>query len=111
MTLLYPTHIPAAHINMPCGHPPTLTRNPLLYLHHTLTPSTPADRAGHARRAWFLKEGSGYRAEQATKPQTLGYALASGPAGLLAWIYEKLHDRTDDCPWTADEILTWVSIY
>ena len=30
---------------------------------------------------------------------------------LLAWIYEKLHDWTDDYPWTDDEILTWISIY
>jgi hypothetical protein len=30
---------------------------------------------------------------------------------LFAWIYEKLHDWTDDYPWTDDEILTWISIY
>ena len=29
----------------------------------------------------------------------------------LAWIYEKLHDWTDNYRWTDDEILTWVSIY
>lgn len=49
--------------------------------------------------------------EQGTKPQTLGYALADSPVGLLAWIYEKLHDWTDGYPWTEDEVLTWVSIY
>lgn len=48
---------------------------------------------------------------QATKPQTLGYALHDSPIALLAWIYEKLHDWTDEYPWTDDEILTWVSIY
>lgn len=26
-------------------------------------------------------------------------------------MYEKLHDWTDNYPWTDDEILTWVSIY
>jgi hypothetical protein len=30
---------------------------------------------------------------------------------LLSWIFEKLHDWSDDYPWTADEILTWVSMY
>ncbi len=30
---------------------------------------------------------------------------------MLAWIYEKLHDWTDNYPWTDDEILTWISIY
>jgi hypothetical protein len=49
--------------------------------------------------------------EQATKPQTLAYALNDSPVALLAWIYEKLHDWTDNYPWTDDEIFTWVSIY
>ena len=31
--------------------------------------------------------------------------------GLLAWIYEKLHDWTDEYPWSDDEIFTWVSVY
>lgn len=26
-------------------------------------------------------------------------------------IYEKLHDWTDAYPWTADEVITWISIY
>ncbi|KAE9968843.1 hypothetical protein EG327_010890 [Venturia inaequalis] len=54
---------------------------------------------------------SGYNLEQRTKPQTIGYALADSPVALLAWIYEKLHDWTDDYPWSDDEILTWISIY
>lgn len=53
----------------------------------------------------------GYFHAQSTKPQTIGYALADSPVALLTWIYEKLHDWTDDYPWTDDEILTWVSIY
>lgn len=48
---------------------------------------------------------------QSTKPQTLGYGLASSPMFLLAWIYEKLHDWTDSYPWTDDEICTWISLY
>lgn len=49
--------------------------------------------------------------EQASKPQTLAYALNDSPVALLAWIYEKLHDWTDSYPWTDDEIFTWISIY
>lgn len=49
--------------------------------------------------------------EQATKPQTLAYALNDSPVALLAWIYEKLHDWTDGYMWTEDEIFTWVSVY
>lgn len=48
---------------------------------------------------------------QSTKPQTLSYALRDSPVALLAWIYEKLHDWSDEYPWTDDEILTWISIY
>ncbi|SLM41072.1 microsomal epoxide hydrolase [Lasallia pustulata] len=111
MGLLYPPHCLASHINMPRASPPTLTSHPLLYLQHALTPLTARDRAGLARTTWFLETGSGYRAQQATKPQTLGYALADSPVALLAWIYEKLHDWTDGYPWTDDEVLTWVSVY
>ena len=48
---------------------------------------------------------------QATKPQTAAYGLHDSPVGLLGWIYEKLHDWTDNYPWTDDEVLTWVSMY
>jgi hypothetical protein len=48
---------------------------------------------------------------QGTKPQTLAYALQDSPVALLAWIYEKLHDWTDNYPWTDEEIFTWISIY
>ena len=47
--------------------------------------------------------GEGYFQLQSTKPQTLGYSLADSPAGLLAWIYEKLVNWTDDYSWEDDE--------
>ncbi|KAF2084427.1 alpha/beta-hydrolase [Saccharata proteae CBS 121410] len=110
--LLYPSSCVASHINMirPLG-PPKLTQNPLLALQYLLTPYSAADKAGFERTNWFLKEGSGYRFLQSTKPQTLGYALADSPVALLAWVYEKLHDWTDGYAWTDDEILTWISVY
>ena len=91
--------------------PPAWTKHPLLALQNALTPFTTKDKAGFARSKWFLEEGSGYRTQQGTKPQTLGYSLTDSPIALLSWIYEKLHDWTDSYPWTDDEILTWVSIY
>jgi hypothetical protein len=63
------------------------------------------------RHEWFTAEGQGYSGEQKTKPATLGFAFADSPVALLAWIYEKLHDWTDDYKWTDDEIITWISIY
>ena len=111
MGLLYPTHVLASHINLVRGHAPSFSSHPLLAIQHALTPYSQRDKAGRARSAWMIEEGSGYRWQQQTKPQTLGYALNDSPVGLLAWIYEKLHDWTDAYPWTDDEILTWVSIY
>ena len=66
---------------------------------------------GLSRTKQFSTEGDGYYKVQSTKPQTIGYSLADSPVGLLAWIYEKLHDWSDNYAWTDDEILTWVSIY
>ncbi|KAL8726827.1 MAG: hypothetical protein Q9166_006443 [cf. Caloplaca sp. 2 TL-2023] len=109
--LLYPDACKASHINMVAANPPSVTENPVLGVEHAVTPYTDAEKAGLERSEWFQKEGYGYNSIQSTKPQTLGYALADSPVGLLAWIYEKLHDWTDSYPWTDDEILTWVSIY
>ena len=111
MSILYPSACRATHINMDSGLRPTWTKNPLLALQHALTPYSPRERDSFARLSWFLTEGSGYRHEQSTKPQTIGYALADSPTALLAWIYEKLHDWTDAYPWTDDEVCTWLSIY
>ena len=104
--LLHPTSCLASHINMigsrESPQPRTLSEDSSL---------TPSERAGLDRSAWFQSQGSGYSAIQSTKPQTLGYLLSDSPIGLLAWIYEKLHDWTDAYPWTDDEILTWTCIY
>ncbi|KAH0366314.1 alpha/beta-hydrolase, partial [Aureobasidium melanogenum] len=108
---LFPESCLASHITMVRADPPELSTNPLLAIQHALTPYTEDEQKGLARSDWFNKEGTGYRLIQSTKPQTVGYALADSPVALLAWIYEKLHDWTDDYPWTDEEILTWVSIY
>ncbi|SMR42921.1 unnamed protein product [Zymoseptoria tritici ST99CH_1E4] len=108
---LYPQRCLASHINMIRASPPSFGKNPILALKHALTPYSAADKKGFERSEWFLNEGQGYRLLQSTKPQTIGYAWQDSPVALLAWIYEKLHDWTDNYPWTDDEILTWVSIY
>ncbi len=41
------------------------------------------------------REQFAYAQLQATRPQTLGYALADSPTGQAAWIYEKLVAWTD----------------
>ena len=51
----------------------------------------------------FFSRGLGYLRQAQTRPQTLGYSLADSPAGLLAWIYEKLAHWSDEYPWSDDE--------
>ena len=85
------------------GMAPQLLREPLLYLRHLVTPYSAAEKAGLGRSLLFAKRGMGYFHEQATQPQTLGYSLADSPVGLLAWIYEKLVNWTDNYPWADDE--------
>ena len=53
---------------------------------------------------------------QATKPETIGIALADSPAGQAAWIYDKLQSKTDnnglaEDVLTTDEILDAISLY
>jgi pimeloyl-ACP methyl ester carboxylesterase len=40
-------------------------------------------------------EDSGYSTQHRTRPQTVGYALTDSPAGLAAWIGEKLDSWSD----------------
>ncbi|MDV6212815.1 epoxide hydrolase [Rhodococcus erythropolis] len=58
----------------------------------------------------------GYIAIQATKPQTLAFALNDSPVGQASWIVEKLQSWTDchgdlESTLTRDEILSSVSTY
>jgi pimeloyl-ACP methyl ester carboxylesterase len=65
--------------------------------------------------AWVAEEGA-YSALQATKPQTLAYALTDSPIGLAAWMAEKFRTWSDcdgdiERAVSMDELLTNVSIY
>jgi pimeloyl-ACP methyl ester carboxylesterase len=78
---------------------------------------TPVEQQRLQRMQTFLSEGNGYFQLQATRPQTLAYALTDSPAGQLAWIVEKFKEWTNSShalPEDAiprDEILTDVSLY
>lgn len=111
MSLMYPQHVKATHLNFDFGGPPSWSKHPILSLRNALTPFTEKEKTGLKRMEWFMNEGSSYRAQQSQKPQTLGYSLQDSPVGLLGWIYEKLHDWTDGYPFTEDEVCTWISLY
>lgn len=78
---------------------------------------SPAEKERLRRMQSFLAEGNGYFQIQATRPQTLAYALTDSPAGQLAWIVEKFQEWTSSAhqlPEDAiprDEILADVSLY
>ena len=64
---------------------------------------------------WYREEGA-YAHVQATKPQTLAYALQDSPVGLLAWIVEKLRGWADcdgdvESVFPRDLILAHVTLY
>jgi len=82
----------------------------------TLPPLTHAEQAflDHSA-AWDLEEGA-YAALQATKPQTLAYALTDSPMGLAAWIAEKAwawsdHDGDLEQAIPMDTLLTDICLY
>jgi pimeloyl-ACP methyl ester carboxylesterase len=66
-------------------------------------------------QAWGMSEGA-YALLQSTKPHTLAVALGDSPAGLAAWIVEKLRSWSDcggdvESVFPRDELLTWVTAY
>ncbi|MCX4747995.1 epoxide hydrolase [Kitasatospora sp. NBC_01287] len=78
---------------------------------------TEAERARLARLKNYLDDGGGYFQIQATRPQTVAYALHDSPVGQLAWIVEKFKEWTfpsAELPETAvdrDRLLTNVMLY
>ncbi len=68
-----------------------------------------------AGQQWQLAEGA-YALEQTTKPHTLAVGLGDSPAGLAAWIVEKLRSWSDcggdvGSVWSREELLTWLTLY
>ncbi|AUN40851.1 Soluble epoxide hydrolase (plasmid) [Tsukamurella tyrosinosolvens] len=53
------------------------------------------ERAWAAETADFWANRAGYAKQQATRPQTIGYALVDSPVGLLAWILDKFAEWSD----------------
>jgi hypothetical protein len=77
---------------------------------------TEAERAYTAEFGRWLHEEHAYADQQATKPQTLAYALTDSPAGLAAWIIEKWRAWGDtggdvDRRFGRDLLLTVVTLY
>ncbi|HEX6472272.1 MAG TPA: epoxide hydrolase [Streptosporangiaceae bacterium] len=105
---MFPDNVVGVHVNMlmtfPSGDPAELAD------------LSEADQRRLGLLAKFDTDLSGYMKIQATRPQTLAYALTDSPAGQLAWIVEKFKEWTDSdkVPEDAidrDRLLTIVTIY
>ena len=55
---------------------------------------TDTEKARAARLGAYMSDGNGYFQIQATRPNTLGFALTDSPASQLAWIVEKFKEWT-----------------
>ncbi|GAB1813070.1 epoxide hydrolase family protein [Mycobacterium sp. MUNTM1] len=80
------------------------------------TDPTPAELANMEAQKVFQRTEQGYSAQQATRPQTLGYGLTDSPAGQAAWIAEKFWAWTDNDGHPEDavsrqQIIDEVSVY
>ena len=83
----------------------------------------PGGSKSDKEKAWarrFIAEQEmleGYRIVQATRPQSLSYAMMDSPVGIAAWIIEKFHDWSDltrgdlDSVHGKDRLLTNIMIY
>jgi hypothetical protein len=94
----------------------TSTSSPLAPPDRNADDLTSRERAALADLDERGRTGSGYSAEHGTRPQTIGYSLTDSPAGLCAWIVEKLWAWTDhpgdlSQVLTADQVLDNISLY
>jgi len=74
----------------------------------TMPTDSEQERAAAEQIAVFRATGFGYFVEQATRPQTIGYALLDSPVALAAWM---LVDGEPSGNLTRDHILDNVTLY
>ena len=89
----------------------------IMTMRHPDGPRGAEEEAWAARfeREQELEEG--YRTQQATKPQTLSYAMMDSPVGVAAWLVEKFNSWSDtegddvESVYTNDELLANIMVY
>ena len=105
MAALAPMQVVGVHLNMVLARPPKERMQ--------LTKDEEA-RLADAKR--WMREQAAYQQLQATKPQTLGYALSDSPVGLAAWLVEKFRSWSDcngdvESRFTKDQMLSNIMMY
>jgi pimeloyl-ACP methyl ester carboxylesterase len=109
LALRHPGPVAGLHLNyIPGSYRPPLGAG--------APPPTEEERAFvEERDRWFEAEG-GYAHIQGTRPLSLAYGLTDSPAGLAAWIVEKLRGWSDcegdlERRFGPDEVLAHVTLY
>ena len=102
---MHPEGLLGIHLNSPYAFPAQIP--------DTLSPE---EQNAVATLALYNGDMGGANHLQATKPETIGIALADSPAGQAAWIYDKFQSKTDnqglaEDALTTDEILDAISLY
>ncbi|MEK9612215.1 MAG: epoxide hydrolase [Alphaproteobacteria bacterium] len=89
----------------------------ILTMRHPDGPQTPAEIRWEEQFKEDQIMEDGYRTQQATKPQTLSYAMMDSPVGVAAWILEKMNSWSDtvgddiESVYSKDQLLTNIMVY
>ena len=100
----FPNNLLGIHIN-------------IFIIRHPDGPQTEEEKKWQERFRKDQKIEDGYRTQQATKPQTLSYAMMDSPVGVAAWIIEKMRGWSDikngdiESIYTKDILLSNIMVY
>ena len=100
----HPAHVKAIHLNM-------------MGLRSATPPQGEAELAWAKNAAARMQVFGAYFQLQASKPQSLAWAMADNPVGQAAWIIERFHDWSDlrekpfETVYSMDRLLTNIMIY
>lgn len=89
----------------------------IMTMRHADGPKGPEEEAWAVEfdREQMMEDG--YRTQQATKPQTLSYAMMDSPVGVAAWLIEKFNSWSDtdgddiESVHSKDSLLTNIMVY
>ena len=89
----------------------------ILIIRHPDGPQTKEEKEWQERFKKDQRIEDGYRTQQATKPQTLSYAMMDSPVGIAAWIIEKMRGWSDikngdiESVYSKDVLLSNIMVY
>ena len=89
----------------------------IMTMRHRDPPRGPEEEAWAAGFEREQVMENGYRTQQATRPQTLSYAMMDSPVGVAAWIVEKFNSWSDtdaddiESVHSKDTLLTNIMVY